>query len=112
MTRDLAELTRQADILVSAMGQPARIKASMLKPGAIVIDVGLTRVPDPGRASGHRLQGDVDFDEVAPVASFLTPVPGGVGPMTIAELMANTLKAYEQQTGRVLSSGETPSEAT
>ncbi|MDR2377310.1 MAG: bifunctional 5,10-methylene-tetrahydrofolate dehydrogenase/5,10-methylene-tetrahydrofolate cyclohydrolase [Puniceicoccales bacterium] len=106
-SQNLAEFTRQADILVSAMGQPARIKASMLKPGAIVIDVGLTRVPDPGQASGHRLQGDVDFDEVAPVASFLTPVPGGVGPMTIAELMANTLKAYERQTGWVFPFGGT-----
>ncbi|MDR3143621.1 MAG: bifunctional 5,10-methylene-tetrahydrofolate dehydrogenase/5,10-methylene-tetrahydrofolate cyclohydrolase [Puniceicoccales bacterium] len=106
MTRDLDELTRQADILVSAMGQPARVKASMVKPGAIVIDVGLTRVPDPSQASGHRLQGDVAFEEVSQVASFLTPIPGGVGPMTVAELMANTLKAYERQSGRIAPSEE------
>jgi len=94
-TRDLARITRQADILIAAMGQPAFVRAPMVKPGAIVIDVGITRIPDGRKASGYRLQGDVDFEEVARVAGFLTPVPGGVGPMTVAMLMANTLKAHE-----------------
>ena len=92
-TPDLAAFTRTADILVVAAGRPGTVGAGMVKPGAVVIDVGVNRVPDPARASGYRLVGDVDFDAVAPVASLVTPVPGGVGPMTIAMLMSNTVKA-------------------
>lgn len=92
-TPDLAAFTRTADILVVAAGRPGTVGAGMVKPGAVVIDVGVNRVPDPARASGYRLVGDVDFDAVAPVASLVTPVPGGVGPMTITMLLANTLKA-------------------
>lgn len=89
----LAEECRQADILIAAMGQPGFVTADMVKPGAVVIDVGTTRVPDATRKSGFRLSGDVRFDEVAPKCSFITPVPGGVGPMTIVSLMKNTLLA-------------------
>ena len=92
-TPDLAAFTRTADILVVAAGRPGTVGAGMVKPGAVVIDVGVNRVPDPSRATGYRLVGDVDFDAVAPVASLITPVPGGVGPMTIAMLMSNTVKA-------------------
>ena len=92
-TPDLAAFTRTADILVVAAGRPGTVGAGMVKPGAVVIDVGVNRVPDPARASGYRLVGDVDFDAVASVASLVTPVPGGVGPMTIAMLMSNTVKA-------------------
>ena len=92
-TPDLASVTRQADILVAALGRPGFVTADMVKPGATVIDVGTTRVPDPTRKSGYRLCGDVDFDNVAPLCSFITPVPGGVGPMTITSLMQNTLRA-------------------
>ncbi|MCM1032643.1 MAG: bifunctional 5,10-methylene-tetrahydrofolate dehydrogenase/5,10-methylene-tetrahydrofolate cyclohydrolase [Odoribacter sp.] len=93
-TANLADITRQADILVAALGKPAFVTADMVKPGATVIDVGTTRVPDETRKSGFRLSGDVDFATVAPKCSFITPVPGGVGPMTIAMLMLNTLQAY------------------
>ena len=92
-TRDLASHTREADVLVVAAGRPGTIGAGMVKKGAVVIDVGVNRIPDPTRKSGHRLVGDVDFDAVAPVASLITPVPGGVGPMTITMLLANTVKA-------------------
>jgi len=92
-TRDLAAMTREADILVAAVGRPGLIGAAMVKPGAVVIDVGVNRLPD------GRLGGDVDFDAVAQVASRITPVPGGVGPMTIAMLLANTVKAAEQVAG-------------
>ena len=92
-TRDLAAHTREADVLVVAAGRPGTIGAGMVKKGAVVIDVGVNRIPDPTRKSGHRLVGDVDFDAVAPVASLITPVPGGVGPMTITMLLANTVKA-------------------
>ena len=92
-TRDLASITTQADILIAAMGQPRSITADMVKDGAVVIDVGTNRVEAPERRSGYRLVGDVDFDAVAEVASAITPVPGGVGPMTIAMLLHNTLKA-------------------
>ena len=92
-TRDLAAHTREADVLVVAAGRPGTIGADMVKKGAVVIDVGVNRIPDPTRKSGHRLVGDVDFDAVAPVASLITPVPGGVGPMTITMLLANTVKA-------------------
>lgn len=92
-TRDLAAETRRADILVSATGKPGSITGDMIKPGAVVIDVGTTRVADASKKSGYRLAGDVVFDEALEVASAVTPVPGGVGPMTIAMLLTNVLKA-------------------
>lgn len=92
-TADIASITRTADILVAAMGVPASVTADMVKEGATVIDVGTTRVPDATRARGWKLCGDVDFAAVAPKCSYITPVPGGVGPMTIAMLMRNTLFA-------------------
>ncbi len=92
-SENLAEITREADILIAATGRPLSITADMVKEGAAVIDVGTTRVPDATRKSGFRLRGDVDFDSVAPKCSFITPVPGGVGPMTIVSLMRNTLLA-------------------
>lgn len=92
-TRNLAEITQEADILVAAVGRPAMITANMVKPGAAVIDVGVNRVPDASKKSGFRLMGDVDFDAVKEKAAFITPVPKGVGPMTIAMLMQNTLEA-------------------
>ena len=95
-TRDLAEHT-MADILIVAVGKPGLITADMVKSGAVVIDVGITRVSDSTKKSGFRLSGDVDFKNIAPKCSFITPVPGGVGPLTIASLLLNTLKAYEQQ---------------
>jgi methylenetetrahydrofolate dehydrogenase (NADP+) / methenyltetrahydrofolate cyclohydrolase len=94
-TENLKELCLNADILIAAIGQPGFVTADMVKEGAVVIDVGTTRVDDATRARGWRLKGDVDFDNVAPKCSFITPVPGGVGPMTIASLMINTLKAME-----------------
>ncbi len=95
-SKTLVDECRQADILIAAMGQPNFVKADMVKEGAVVIDVGTTRVPDATRKSGFKLTGDVKFDEVAPKCSFITPVPGGVGPMTICSLMMNTLKAATQ----------------
>ena len=92
-TENLAAVTREPDILIAALGSPLTITADMVKEGAPVIDVGTTRVPDSTRKSGFRLRGDVDFDNVAPKCSFITPVPGGVGPMTIVSLMRNTLLA-------------------
>lgn len=92
-TRDLKEVCRNADIIIAAMGRPGFVTADMVKEGATVIDVGTTRVPDASRKSGFRLSGDVDFDAVAPLCSYITPVPGGVGPMTIVSLMQNTLLA-------------------
>lgn len=92
-TENLAEITRRADILVAALGKPGFVTADMVKEGATVIDVGTTRIPDPSRKSGFRLSGDVDFENVSPRCSYITPVPGGVGPMTIAMLMINTLAA-------------------
>jgi len=97
-TRDLAQFTRQADILVAAMGAPRVIRGDMVRPGAVVIDVGVNRVEDASRKSGYRLVGDVDFEAVAEVAAAITPVPGGVGPMTVAMLLANTVTAAEAQT--------------
>ena len=94
-TNNLKELCRNADILIAAIGQPDFVTADMVKDGAVVIDVGTTRVPDASRARGWRLKGDVNFDQVAPKCAYITPVPGGVGPMTIASLMINTLKAME-----------------
>lgn len=96
-TANLAELTRQADIIIAALGKPGFVTADMVKDGAVIIDVGTTRVPDQTRKSGFRLCGDVDFDNVAPKCSFITPVPGGVGPMTICSLMLNTLQAAKQR---------------
>ena len=90
-TRDLGNFTRQADILVAAAGVPHTITRDMVKPGAVVIDVGVNRVADPTAARGYRLKGDVDFNEVKEVASMITPVPGGVGPMTITMLLFNTV---------------------
>jgi len=95
-TPDLASVTRQADILVAAIGRPGFVTADMVADGATVIDVGTTRVPDATRKSGFRLCGDVDFESVAPKCSFITPVPGGVGPMTICMLMKNTLLSAER----------------
>ena len=92
-SKTLKEECRQADIIIAAIGQPEFVTADMVKPGAVVIDVGTTRVPDPSRKTGYRLCGDVKYDEVAPLCSYITPVPGGVGPMTICSLMKNTLLA-------------------
>lgn len=92
-TADLARETREADILVAAIGKPLAITSDMVRPGAVVVDVGINRVPDPTKKRGYRLVGDVDFDHVADIASAMTPVPGGVGLMTIAMLMENTLIA-------------------
>lgn len=96
-TKDLAEHTRRADILVAAIGRAHFVTADMVKEGAVVLDVGINRIPDASKKSGHRLTGDVDFDAVAPKCSWITPVPGGVGPMTIASLMQNTLQACENR---------------
>lgn len=90
-TVNLKEICREADIIIAALGQPGFVTADMVKPGAVIVDVGTTRVPDATRKSGFRLRGDVDFDNVAPLCSYITPVPGGVGPMTICSLMKNTL---------------------
>jgi methylenetetrahydrofolate dehydrogenase (NADP+) / methenyltetrahydrofolate cyclohydrolase len=95
-TANLAALTRLADVLVAAIGRPEFVTADMVKPGAVVIDVGINRVADPGKKSGYRLTGDVHFPTVAPLCSKITPVPGGVGPMTVALLMKNTVKARRQ----------------
>jgi len=96
-TANLPALTRQADVLIAAIGRPEFVTADMVKPGAVVIDVGINRVPDSTKKSGYRLTGDVHFPTVAPLASQITPVPGGVGPMTVAMLMKNTLKAFRQR---------------
>ena len=92
-TKDLPSITRQADILVVAIGKPEFVTADMVKEGAVVVDVGIHRISDATKKSGYRLVGDVRFDEVAPKSSWITPVPGGVGPMTITSLLLNTLKA-------------------
>jgi methylenetetrahydrofolate dehydrogenase (NADP+)/methenyltetrahydrofolate cyclohydrolase len=89
----MAEHVRRADIVIAAVGRPRLVKGDMVKPGAVVIDVGINRVDDPGTEKGYRLVGDVDFDSVREVASLITPVPGGVGPMTIAMLLRNTVRA-------------------
>lgn len=96
-TPDIKSLTLQADIIIAALGRPEFLKEEMVKEGAVVIDVGTTRVPDASRKSGFRLCGDVDFEHVAPKCSFITPVPGGVGPMTICSLMKNTLQARKRK---------------
>jgi methylenetetrahydrofolate dehydrogenase (NADP+)/methenyltetrahydrofolate cyclohydrolase len=94
-SKNIEQLTRKADIVISALGIPEFLKADMVKDGAIVIDVGITRVPDETHPKGYRIKGDVDFENVAPKTSFITPVPGGVGPMTIAMLLKNTLLARQ-----------------
>lgn len=94
-TRNLAEHTRRADVIIAALGKPGFVTADMVKDGVTIIDVGTTRVPDATRKSGFRLSGDVDFENVAPKCSYITPVPGGVGPMTIVSLMKNTLQAAQ-----------------
>jgi methylenetetrahydrofolate dehydrogenase (NADP+)/methenyltetrahydrofolate cyclohydrolase len=95
-TRDLPAVTRSADILIAAIGKAEFVTADMVRPGAVVIDVGINRVDDAARPKGYRLVGDVAFEQVAQVASAITPVPGGVGPMTIAMLLQNTLQAMQQ----------------
>jgi methylenetetrahydrofolate dehydrogenase (NADP+)/methenyltetrahydrofolate cyclohydrolase len=95
-SKDLPGICRRADILIAAVGRPEMVKADWVKPGAVVIDVGINRVEDASKKSGYRLTGDVAYDEVAPLCSAITPVPGGVGPMTIAMLMKNTLQAARQ----------------
>lgn len=94
-SRNLAEICRSADIVVAAVGRPNTITADMVRPGAVVVDVGINRIDDPSSTTGSRLVGDVDYDAVKEVASWITPVPGGVGPMTIAMLLANTVQAAE-----------------
>ena len=99
-TANLPALTRQADVLIAAIGRPEFVTAEMVKPGAVVIDVGINRVPDATKKTGYRLTGDVHFPTVAPLCSKITPVPGGVGPMTVAMLMKNTVKAHRLASGR------------
>lgn len=98
-TADLPAITRLADVLIAAIGRANFVTAPMVKPGAVVIDVGINRVADATRKTGYRLVGDVAFDEVSPIASQITPVPGGVGPMTVAMLMKNTVKARQMAAG-------------
>ena len=98
-TKDLARFTREADVVVVAAGRPHTLTADMVKPGAVVIDVGVNRVPDASKATGYRLAGDVDFAAVAEKAAAITPVPGGVGPLTIAMLLKNTLEAARRRRG-------------
>jgi methylenetetrahydrofolate dehydrogenase (NADP+)/methenyltetrahydrofolate cyclohydrolase len=107
-TKNLKEFCQSADIIIAALGRPGFVTADMVKEGAVIIDVGITRVADPSKKSGYRLSGDVDFASVAPKCSFITPVPGGVGPMTIAALMKNTFKAcalkhYEEKVDKLTS---------
>ena len=99
-TEKLAEFTRRADIIIAAIGKPEFLRGGMVSEGVTVIDVGINRIPDPSAKSGFRLVGDVAFDEVAAKASRITPVPGGVGPMTIAMLMKNTVRACRMKIGK------------
>jgi methylenetetrahydrofolate dehydrogenase (NADP+) / methenyltetrahydrofolate cyclohydrolase len=92
-TRDIGDICRNSDMIVAALGRPGFLTADMVKEGAVIIDVGITRVADPSKKRGYSIKGDVDYDNVAPRCSYITPVPGGVGPMTIAALMKNTFKA-------------------
>ena len=94
-TKNLSDFTRNADIIIAALGSPEFLKADMIKDGAVIIDVGITRVADPSKKTGYRLVGDTDFDNVAPKCSYITPVPGGVGPMTIVSLLSNTLQSAQ-----------------
>lgn len=96
-TKNLAEITKQADIIIAAIGKPEFLTADMVKDGAVVVDVGITRIPDTTKKAGFRLAGDVKYSEVAPKCSFITPVPGGVGPMTRTALLFNTLKAAKKE---------------
>jgi len=96
-TKNIEEITRSADIVIAAIGKPEFVKGEWVKEGAVVVDVGITRVADESKKSGFRLAGDVHFESVAPKCSFITPVPGGVGPMTIVSLMKNTLKSYKKE---------------
>jgi len=96
-TKDLKTITQRADILISALGKPFFVTADMVKDGVVIIDVGINRIDDLSRKRGYRLVGDIDFEKVAPKSSHITPVPGGVGPMTVAALMLNTLKAYRRK---------------
>jgi methylenetetrahydrofolate dehydrogenase (NADP+)/methenyltetrahydrofolate cyclohydrolase len=96
-TRDLKHICFEGDIIVAAMGRPLFVTADMVKEGAIVVDVGITRVADSNKKKGYAIRGDVDFENVAPKCSYITPVPGGVGPMTIAALMKNTYKAWRMK---------------
>ncbi len=96
-TKNMAEITRQADILIAAVGRPHTVTKDMVKPGAVVIDVGVNRIPDSTKKSGFRLVGDCDYNDLLDTASYITPVPGGVGPMTIAMLMFNTLESAENR---------------
>ena len=96
-TQDLARHTRAADVVVVAAGRPRTLTADMIRPGAVVVDVGVNRVPDPSKAAGFRLVGDVDFEGVAAKAAAITPVPGGVGPMTIAMLLRNVAEAARRR---------------
>lgn len=98
-TRNLHAVTRQADILIAAIGKPRFVTGDMVQSGSVVIDVGINRVQDASRKSGYRLVGDVDYDDVAPKTSLITPVPGGVGPMTVAMLMRNTIQAFRKAQG-------------
>jgi len=99
-TANLPAITRQADVLVAAIGRAEFVTADMVKPGAVVIDVGINRVADPSKKTGYRLTGDVNFAQVSPLCAKITPVPGGVGPMTVAMLMQNTVKAFRQKPAR------------
>ena len=99
-SQNLSAICRQADIIVSATGHPNLIREDMVKEGCVVIDVGITRIEDPSSSKGYRIVGDVDFEHVAPKCSFITPVPGGVGPMTIASLLQNTMQCYYQNNKR------------
>jgi methylenetetrahydrofolate dehydrogenase (NADP+)/methenyltetrahydrofolate cyclohydrolase len=92
-TTNLKEICRTADIIVAALGRPGFVTEDMVKEGAVIIDVGITRIPDASKKSGFRISGDVDYENVAPKCSYITPVPGGVGPMTIAALLKNTFRA-------------------
>ena len=94
-TKNLKDITTNSDLIISAVGKPSLVTSDMVKDGVIIIDVGISRVRDESKKSGFKIVGDVDFDNVLPKASLISPVPGGVGPMTIASLIQNTLKAYK-----------------
>ena len=95
-TANLKDFVKRADLIIAAIGKALFVQADMVKEGAVIIDVGINRISDETKKSGYRLVGDVDFEKVAPKTSYITPVPGGVGPMTVAMLMSNTVKAFEQ----------------
>ena len=99
-TKNIEDITRQADIIITALGIPEFLKADMVKEGVTVVDVGITRVPDVSKKRGYKITGDVDFESVSKKASYITPVPGGVGPMTIAMLLKNTLLARERHSNK------------